>query len=160
MTVANKIIYGNNTLIDLTGDTATAADVLSGKTFHLASGVRATGNLNAYKLGTISSSNTTTDKSIVFNSMLGEPQAFVVTPHTSFAYSSSTSAKKVVAVVYNGTSTYGFYYVGGTSASGSGVLYSTNYSFSYSGNKLTISASSSSYGQFYSGERYYLTYVY
>lgn len=157
MTVANKIIYGNNTLIDLTGDTATAADVLSGKTFHLASGVQATGNLNVYKLDTISSSNTTTNKSIVFSSMLGEPQAFVVTTHTSLAYTSSASTKIVVAVVYNGTSTYGFYYVGGTSG---GVKYSTNYSFSYSGNKLTISASSSSYGQFYSGERYYLTYVY
>lgn len=30
----NKVIYGGNTLIDLTGDTATASDVLTGKTFH------------------------------------------------------------------------------------------------------------------------------
>lgn len=39
----NKVVYGNNTIIDLTGDTATAADVAQGKTFHLASGVQAVG---------------------------------------------------------------------------------------------------------------------
>ena len=39
----NKVIYGNDTLIDLTGDTATAEDVTEGKLFHLASGVQATG---------------------------------------------------------------------------------------------------------------------
>lgn len=35
---ANKIIYGGTTLIDLTGDDVTAADVLVGKKFHLPSG--------------------------------------------------------------------------------------------------------------------------
>lgn len=39
----NKVIFGDETLIDLTGDTATAADVLSGKKFHLKSGQQATG---------------------------------------------------------------------------------------------------------------------
>ena len=39
----NKIVYGNETLIDLTGDTITAADVINGKTFHLKSGAPATG---------------------------------------------------------------------------------------------------------------------
>ena len=34
----NKVIYGGNTLIDLTGDDVTAADVLAGKKFHLPSG--------------------------------------------------------------------------------------------------------------------------
>ena len=34
----NKVIYGGNTLIDLTGDDVTAADVLVGKKFHLPSG--------------------------------------------------------------------------------------------------------------------------
>lgn len=41
----NKVIYGNNTLIDITGDTATASDVLSGETFHTADGTQATGSL-------------------------------------------------------------------------------------------------------------------
>ena len=39
----NKVIYGGNTLIDLTGDTATASDVLTGKTFHDKSGATVEG---------------------------------------------------------------------------------------------------------------------
>lgn len=39
----NKVIFGEETLIDLTSDTATAADVQSGKKFHLKSGQQATG---------------------------------------------------------------------------------------------------------------------
>lgn len=39
----NKVVYGNETLIDLTGDTVTAADVAQGKTFHLADGSQAIG---------------------------------------------------------------------------------------------------------------------
>lgn len=39
----NKVIFGNEVLIDLTSDTAVASDVLTGKKFHLASGAQATG---------------------------------------------------------------------------------------------------------------------
>jgi len=39
----NKVIYGGNILIDLTGDTITAEDVQSGVKFHLPSGASATG---------------------------------------------------------------------------------------------------------------------
>lgn len=39
----NKVVYGGNTLIDLTGDDVTAADVASGKKFHLPSGEPAVG---------------------------------------------------------------------------------------------------------------------
>lgn len=42
--VINKVVYGGNTLIDLTSDTATADKVLSSYTFHLASGATATGS--------------------------------------------------------------------------------------------------------------------
>lgn len=41
----NKIEYCGNTLIDLTKDTATAANVLKDKTFHLKSGEAATGSM-------------------------------------------------------------------------------------------------------------------
>lgn len=40
----NKVIYGGQTLIDLTGDDVTASDVLSGKKFHLPSGAAGTGS--------------------------------------------------------------------------------------------------------------------
>ena len=39
----NKVIYGNDTLIDLTGDTITASDLASGKTAHDRSGAIITG---------------------------------------------------------------------------------------------------------------------
>lgn len=39
----NKVVYGGNVLIDLTGDDVTASDVLSGKKFHLPSGATGTG---------------------------------------------------------------------------------------------------------------------
>lgn len=39
----NKVIYGGQTLIDLTNDTVTAADVLKNVTFHLPSGAIGTG---------------------------------------------------------------------------------------------------------------------
>ena len=39
----NKVILGSETLIDLTADTVTAADVASGKTFHDKSGASVTG---------------------------------------------------------------------------------------------------------------------
>ena len=39
----NKVVYGGNTLIDLTGDDVTASDVLHGKKFHLPNGAQGTG---------------------------------------------------------------------------------------------------------------------
>jgi len=47
----NKVIYGGNTLIDLTSDDVTAADVASGKKFHLPSGEASTG-INTYDADT------------------------------------------------------------------------------------------------------------
>ena len=40
----NKVIYGGDVLIDLTGDTVTASDILSGKKAHDKSGTQITGN--------------------------------------------------------------------------------------------------------------------
>lgn len=42
----NKVSYAGETLIDLTGDTAQASDVLIGKTFHTKSGAQAVGTLS------------------------------------------------------------------------------------------------------------------
>ena len=39
----NKVIYGGNTLIDLTGDTVTPSDILAGKKAHDKSGAQITG---------------------------------------------------------------------------------------------------------------------
>lgn len=47
----NKVIYGGDVLIDLTQDDITAADVASGKKFHLPTGAEATGT-NTYDADT------------------------------------------------------------------------------------------------------------
>lgn len=47
---ANKVIFGNTTVIDLTNDDVTAADVISGKYFHLPSGVRTVGTAIDYSI--------------------------------------------------------------------------------------------------------------
>lgn len=47
----NKVVLGTETLLDLTGDTATEADVAEGKTFHLASGLQATGTASGGSSG-------------------------------------------------------------------------------------------------------------
>lgn len=41
----NKVIYNNTTLIDTTGNTATAADIASGKTATINTGASVTGTL-------------------------------------------------------------------------------------------------------------------
>lgn len=41
----NKVVYNGVTLVDLTEDTVTAADVATGKYFHLATGERVQGTL-------------------------------------------------------------------------------------------------------------------
>ena len=49
----NKVIYGNTTLIDLTSDTATQDKVLSGYTFHDASGTLRTGTASSGSSATV-----------------------------------------------------------------------------------------------------------
>ena len=56
----NKVIYGGNTLIDLTIDDVTRSDVLTGKKFHLPSGEPTTGTCT-YDADTSDANATTSD---------------------------------------------------------------------------------------------------
>lgn len=64
----NKVIYGGQTLIDLTQDTATESDVVKGKTFHKADGSQAVGTFVGggydyeYEYGTIPSGDITVEQ--------------------------------------------------------------------------------------------------
>lgn len=89
MPVPNKVDYIKDgvlkTLIDLTGDTATASDVALGKLFHLANGEQAvgTGGGLEYETGTWSpSSNTTTAPTISFSKTHTGPPAFIAMSKT------------------------------------------------------------------------------
>lgn len=65
----NKVIYGGDVLIDLTGDTVTASDVLTGKTFHDKSGASVT--------GTCSYDSNTTDATATAAEILSTKTAYV-----------------------------------------------------------------------------------
>lgn len=67
-----KVEYGGTTLIDLTADTATAADVLQGKTFHKADGTIATGSIA--KLAAQTFTPTTADQTIAAGKYLDGAQ--------------------------------------------------------------------------------------
>lgn len=54
----NKVIYGDQTLIDLTSDTATAANMLSGITAHNAAGAPITGTIATKTSSDVSLANT------------------------------------------------------------------------------------------------------
>lgn len=61
----NKVIYSGNTLIDLTADSVTTSDVLSGVTFHLPSGETGTGTCTY-------DSDTSTDDAVVAEILVGK----------------------------------------------------------------------------------------
>lgn len=66
---ANKIIYGGQTLIDLTGDTIEAADVINGKSFHYKDG--------STKTGTCTYDADTSDADAVASEILVNKTAYV-----------------------------------------------------------------------------------
>ena len=49
----NKVVYGNSTVMDISGDTATPSDVLAGATFHDRSGAAQVGTLSLDEFATI-----------------------------------------------------------------------------------------------------------
>ena len=53
----NKVVYGNQTVMDISGDTVTASDVAQGKTFHDATGEQKTGSYVAPTITQITPSN-------------------------------------------------------------------------------------------------------
>ena len=101
MTVANKIIYGNNTLIDLTGDTATASDVKTGIIFHLASGEQTTGTMTI----TMSDKSATTvdedEMNLFIYGVAKEPSWFILI----CANASYSQDYRILHIIYDGAST-------------------------------------------------------
>lgn len=129
----NKIIYGNETLIDLTSDTATEADVASGKTFHLASGKQATGVFSPPTLSKATATTTGTSTREVSFTVSKEPSWFMMICSST---NTASRSDRVQHILYNGTTTTTYYGNGSTAGT---ITTSTSYgSFSYSSGTLTI----------------------
>lgn len=101
----NKIIYGGETLIDLTSDTVTAADVASGVVFHLPSGTQAIGTLIASPTSKHNATTMNSARSVSFTGLTKEPSYFWIMPMIA----SATRTYRVMGVVYNDTTTYTMY---------------------------------------------------
>ena len=130
--VPNKVIFGDITLIDLTQDTATVADVVSGKTFHLADGEQAIGTFSPSMRSKSKTLSSGASGSIAFSGLLKEPDAFFLVPSTQ----SGSNAKFTTVVYYNGTSTKaGTARASSNAAALAGV---SSASFTYSSGTLTI----------------------
>ena len=111
--VANKVVYDGQVLIDLTSDTALAADVLSGKYFHLASGVRTQGSCTY--------DSDTTDANAVAGEILSGKTAYVNKVKVTGSMPNNGS-NNVTVTGLSGTSIPAGYYDG----SGKAVIDSTS----------------------------------
>lgn len=84
--------------------------------------------------------------SVSFTGLTAEPEYFTVMFTGSFGTSSGYT--RTMAVVYDGSSTYGL-------EMGSGAVASTNWSYTYTSGTLTVSSSSSSAGGYFHQPGYY-----
>lgn len=109
----NKVVYDGDTLIDLTSDTAAAADVLSGKYFHLASGQRTQ--------GTCTYDSNTTDANATAGEILSGKTAYVNKNKVTGSMTNNGS-NDVTVTSKSGTSIPAGYYDG----SGKAVIDSTS----------------------------------
>ena len=109
----NQVVYDGTTLIDLTTDTALAADVLTGKYFHLASGERVQGSCTY--------DTNTTDANATAGEILATKTAYVNKNKITGSMTNNGS-NNITVTSKSGTSITAGYYNG----SGKAVIDSTS----------------------------------
>lgn len=153
----NKIMQNGNTLMDLTGDTATAADVTSGVTFHLANGQQATGSRAAVTPQTASFYATTSGYTATF-SVTHEPSYWVCALRGTMSYSNN-------GVVFLASYTYDTYTdttrvmdMYKSAASSAELTVGSDVTTSYQSGVFSITLNRTG-GNFKSGSTYMLVYI-
>ena len=156
---------GTADFTDVSDTTAAASDVVSGKYFYTAEGVRTAGTNSGgggevqYDTQTATASNYPV--SLAFSSMKGEPKAFVLRLNAQVSSSGSTTYYYIVDICAFGTTTHGNCFRIGSTRRVDNIT--SGYSWSYSNGTLTITSSASSRsaspGAFYNGS-YELLYAY
>ena len=141
----NKVVKENTTLIDLSSDTATAADVAEGKYFHLATGERVIGTATGggeLNVDTKTATASNYPVQLQFTSMKGRPKFFALHLTSQVSSSGNTTYYYIVDMQYNGSTTHGNCFRIGSTRRVDNIT--SGYSWSYSGTTLTISSSASS----------------
>lgn len=155
----NKIIYDGETLIDLTGDTVTAADVLNNKIFHLADGSTATGTATSASPSTATCPTITdsSSRAVTFSNLPKEPSWFIVLNDGVISGQGGVAIQRpFVSALYDGTDFVGVIGYSTSSSANVSVYYSPNFTFTYSSGTLTITGPSTVRVHNYSYTLYYL----
>lgn len=162
----NKVMYGSQTLIDLTNLTVSADKVATGitaidKAGNVITGTMesSTGESTKAMVGSLTATPSSNSTSISFTGLKAEPKAFMVMLQTQLT---NTSTRYVTGVMSDGTNTSGTYaYQQNTRTSGYTYVSSSYFSYTYSNGTLTVKTNSSSNGGYFkSGSSYKLIYCY
>lgn len=146
----NKVTQNDNTLIDLTNDTATAADVVSGVTFHLATGEQATGTRPATQSYVATATTSSRAKSISF-SVSKEPASWALYTTGSVTWTSNYPSVCSIQFRENTVDT--------RIVQGNAVMGVNNVGYEYSSGTFTITIPSSVTAYFPASTEYKLTYI-
>lgn len=163
-----KSTSGTATFYDVSGTTATASDVASGKIFIDANGTATTGTNSgggggSLTVKTATLTKTSTSQTISFSSLSGEPKYWYLRITSQLSSSGSTTYYYITNLFYDGTNIKGNSFRIGSTRRIYNVT--SGISASYSSGTLTITGGSStgaSPGQFYgtSNFGYELVYIY
>lgn len=160
----NKVVYGNQTVIDLTDTTAAAGDVASGKYFYTNAGVRTQGTASgggSVSMDTKTATASSYPVTLSFTGMKGKPKMFACHSTSQISSSGNTTYYYVTDFIMTGEGTaHGNCFRIGSTRRTQDVT--SGYTWSYSGTTLTLTSSASSRtaapGAF--NNTYELTYVY
>ena len=159
----NKIVYGDNTLLDLTSDTVDANHLFKGYTAHDKSGAVITGTMEegsgAIGTGSVTATPSSSVLSLTFSGLVDNPVAWSVMARTEYdlesdglRYIHALNSDGDGWIIEERSSAFGYYYEKPTTGTITGT---------YSDGSLVVTVSDAdTCGYFMGGIEYELTYIY